>query len=157
MKTKGLLLLLLLHFSCVIIAKNPEEAHLIVHYWPNKGSAFGHVAIEVTSADAESIYLSYRMRNNLKRDLAKLGASQTVRLPLLSDDAFSNYQEWLQNGPYWQRKRRYGREYNFFTFNCAHAVSNALKFLGYNTGWSDYQFALSPRQVWRRAKTFQKT
>ena len=152
MKFKSLVLLFLLNFSFTLFA----NSHLVVHYWSNKGSIFGHVALEVQNEHNEVVYLSYAMRNNQAQDLSRLGPSQKVELPLLSDDAFEKYKIWWQGGPLWEHHAEYGKHYNLFRFNCAHAVSNALKFLNYNTGWADDHFALTPRQVWMKAKSFQR-
>lgn len=156
MKTKGFLLLFFLNFSFALFAKDLQEDHLVVHYWAHQGSPFGHVAMEVKNAQGESVYLSYVMGNDLQRDLERFGASETVTLPLKSDDAFQAYKEWWKGGPFWQLNPDYGKAYSIFTFNCAHAVSNALKFLNYNTGWSDHHFALRPKKVWKKVQSFKK-
>ncbi len=155
MKKTGFLFLLLLNFSLALFARDfQSDPNLVVHYWAKRGSPFGHVAIDVKNGSGDHVYLSYAMRNDLKGDLRRLGDSATIRLPLLRAHAFSEYEEWWRSGPYWHRNPKYGKAYHLLSFNCANAVSNALKFLDYNTHWTDHQFALSPKKVWQKAQSF---
>lgn len=156
MKIRAFLSLFLLSFSLTLFSQNIVEPHLTVMYWPNKGSPFGHVALNVVNSKEESVYLSYAMGNNLKRDLSNLGQPHTVDLPLKNSGDFEAYKTWWHDGPFWHLNPKYGQAYNFLRFNCAHAISNALKFLSYNTGWSDRHFALRPKQVWKKAKSFKQ-
>lgn len=146
MKIRAALLLFLLNFSFTLFA---ADAYIRVHYWPSKPSVFGHIALEVQNAKGDNVYLSYVMRNNLQQDLSRFGASQVKEFPLLSEDSFDSYSKWWRNGPFWHGNPDYGKDYNFLRFNCAHAVSNALKYLGYDTGLSDNHFALRPKKLWK--------
>ena len=151
MKIRNLFLLFLLNFSSVIFAN--DYGHLTVHYWSDKGSPFGHVAINVESSAKESVYISYVMGNDLQRDLAKLGPSETLTLPLKSEKAFQSYKVWWRNGPFWHNKSGYGKDYSIVHLNCVHAVAKALKFLGYETKYSDKRFA-RPKKLWEEVQNF---
>lgn len=137
--------------------KASDIGYVNVLYWPNSNFGFGHVALEVffplNKSDEGDIYLSWARSNNKFRDMAlHKREPKVVTLPISAVKRFLPFIRWSSSCAYSEDAVHYGERYSLFTNNCAHAVVQGLKELGFPLNTKSHRFALTPRWVYHLAK-----
>jgi len=128
-----------------------------VLYWPNKNMGFGHAALEVfmpgNMSKNPDVYLSWAKRNVKKEDMNfHKREPKIIELDGISREDFVEFQAWFISSIYINSAEQYGSQYHLFKNNCAHAVVEGLRSLGFSVNTKPHRFALRPQEAYRNAK-----
>lgn len=124
---------------------------VIVRYWPNCNSGFGHLACEIIDLNPGSqqkFYISWAMHNNSASDLSVLGKDYVeIAMPLVDKDFTQALTQLKKTCYLMPDKELYGKEYSALTKNCAHSLRDILFIVGYSQAKPESSLALKPATV----------
>lgn len=138
-------------------AQDFGEGSCNVLYWPNKNMGFGHAALEIfmpgNVSQKPDVYLSWA-RSNFKGFDMKFHKREpkVIEIDGISLEDFTEFQEWYIHSIFIDSAHDYASQYHVLKNNCAHAVVEGLKSLGFKVKIKSNRFALRPKDAYRSAK-----